>query len=64
LLVLERAAYLERAADFEVWILNGASTCLYGQKFFRFDFISPILPKVTTVLVMGRLMEAALRTGI
>jgi len=64
----EGCLFRASAADFEE---SGSERCQYlfryGQKFFRFDLvISPIYPqgKVTTVLVMGRLMEAALREPV
>ena len=63
---VERAAYLEQVQRILKSLDPERCQCLfrYGQKFFRFELvISPILPskgKVTTVLVMGRLMEAAL----
>lgn len=63
---VKRAAYLEQVQRILKSLAPERCQCLfrYGQKFFRFDLvISPILPskgKVTTVLVMGRLMEAAL----
>ena len=63
---VERAAYLEQVQRILKSLDPERCQCLfrYGQEFFRFDLvISPILPskgKVTTVLVMGRLTEAAL----
>jgi signal transduction histidine kinase len=67
---VDRSPYLERVQRILKSMNPERCQCLfrYGQKLFGFDLvISPVLPpqgKVTTVLAIGRLLEAALEEPV